>query len=85
MAEVHANLGCLGMGPSEVYANLGWPGEGVGVGARGAPIAVIAVIADIARDRKNKTAQLHANSRLIAEPTPIWDDLGLDHINPLES
>jgi len=33
-----------------------------GEGARAsAPIAVIADIADIARDRKSKTSQLHAN------------------------
>jgi hypothetical protein len=47
-AEVYANLGWLGMHPSEVYANLGSPGEGV-------LIAGIAVIARGRRDRKNKT------------------------------
>jgi hypothetical protein len=38
---------------AESYANLGWGWEGRGV--RSAPIAGIAVIADIARDRKSKT------------------------------
>jgi hypothetical protein len=31
IAEVHANLGCGGMAPSEVYANLRWVWEGVGL------------------------------------------------------
>jgi hypothetical protein len=39
-AEVYANLGCLGMHPSETYANLGYPGGGGG----GMEIAKIAII-----------------------------------------
>ena len=53
IAEVYANLGWSGLTPSETYANLGWEGEGEGWRAKRA-IAGIAVIADIARDRKTQ-------------------------------
>jgi hypothetical protein len=51
MAEVYANLGSLGMTPSEVYANLGYPGEGVGEGSPTSPD-----IAGIARHRKTSNS-----------------------------
>jgi len=35
MAEVYANLGCLGMIPPQTYANLGYPREGEGGGWAG--------------------------------------------------
>jgi len=54
------------MHPSQVYANLGWPGirwdvPGGGGVARSAPIAVIADIVVIARDRRTKTSETYAN------------------------
>ena len=55
-AEVYANLGCLGMTPLKPTPI--WDGDG-----RGRGIAEIAVIADIARNRKTKAHGRGADMR----------------------
>jgi hypothetical protein len=55
MRETYANLGCLGISPSQVRANVGWPGEGEG-------------IADIARNRRDREDQKPLNPRQSGMP-----------------
>lgn len=75
IAEVYAKLGWIGMHPSQLYANLGWVWEGGG-GAKRA-------IAEIARDRRDRTLKVHRRDAGAHEDGRISP--GLNRVSRLKS